>query len=178
MDTINYDEVSAPTDEQLKLITALAQEQLRLEKELKQAEEHVANVSRRLFKVQQVDLPDAMAAAGCRAFTLTSGQSIKVEDGISATLTEPRRQAACDWLKENGFGDIVKEQLALEFDRGQEAQVQQVVEYLVGIGYVPAVKTTVNTGTLKALIREQLEAGREIPLDLLGAHQWKKAKIA
>lgn len=178
MTTAMYDDdVAHPDAAQLKLIADLAAQQLRLEAQVAAKEKELALLQMMLRKVQETDLPDAMAAAGCRSFTLTSGQSISIEEGITASLTEAKRVVACQWLRANGFGDLVSENLILRFGRGEEAAATELATELVQRGMLPAMKTDVNTGTLKALIKEQLAAGVELPLDLLGAYQWKKAKI-
>jgi uncharacterized protein (DUF362 family) len=45
---------------------------------------------------------------------------------------------------------------------------------LVNTGYEPNQKTVVHPQTLKAFVKEQLESGKELPLDLLGAYAGQK----
>ena len=175
---INFDEVAAGPDAgQLQLISDLGNRQLRLEREVAAAEAALAKVSAQLRQVQEVDLPDAMAAAGCRAYTLTSGESISIIDGITASLSGEKRAAACAWLRANGYGDLVTDDVAISFGRGHEQDAMTLARELIEKGLIPAVTTNVNTATLKALIKEKLSEGVEMPLDTLGAYQWKKARV-
>lgn len=179
MNTSMYEDAApaAPDDSQLGTISALAMRQVDLENEIERIEKELANKKRDLRKVQEIDLPEAMAAAGCKSFTLPDGHGITIKEDISASLAEGKKAPAIAWLKEHGYGDIVSEDVMISFGKGQEAAAVQLVEELVGAGLFPKRTTNVNTATLKSLIRELLEKGQEVPLETLGAFQWRKAII-
>lgn len=172
-----FDEAAQPSDDQIKSISQLAFRQRTLQNKIEQMEQQIKTLQRDLKQVQEKDLPEALLAAGCRKYVLSDGTSVEVKDGISASLSEERRVAACDWLKENGYGDIVKEDVGVSFGRGEEKKASELVHALAASGLPVTRKTNVNTSTLKALIREELERGKDMPLDLLGAHRWTKAVI-
>lgn len=167
-----------PTADQLRAISDLTAKQLRLEDELAQAEEVVKKLKKDLDKVQMVDLPDAMAAAGCTAFVTGDGNGITIKKDISASVPEAKRAEVCAWLRAHDFGDLVSEDVTVSFGKGREADALELVSELAARNLIPVRKTAVNTASLKALIREQLAAGIDMPLDLLGAYEWKKAQIA
>lgn len=167
----------APPDAALQTIAQLAVRQLALEQEVARTETRLQELQRELRAVQETELPDAMLAAGCSSYRLTSGASISIKDGISASLAEGKRASACEWLRSHGFGDIVTDDLTLNFARGQAEAAHALLDDLHARGLNPVIKTNVNTATLKALIREQMQAGREMPLDLFGAYVWRKAII-
>jgi hypothetical protein len=169
---INYEEASTPDATQLEQISVLAKKQQKLLQLVQQAENALATAQAALRQVQEIDLPDAMLAAGCKAFTLDSGDSIKVVEGISASLSAEKRVAACAWLRDHGYGDLVSDDVTLSFGKGQEDKARALAVELIG-----RVVTNVNTGTLKALIREKMEEGVDMPLDTLGAYLWRKAEI-
>jgi hypothetical protein len=174
---INYEEASTPDATQLEQISVLAKKQQKLLQLVQQAENALATAQAALRQVQEIDLPDAMLAAGCKAFTLDSGDSIKVVEGISASLSAEKRVAACAWLRDHGYGDLVSDDVTLSFGKGQEDKARALAVELIGRGLIPRVVTNVNTGTLKALIREKMEEGVDMPLDTLGAYLWRKAEI-
>jgi hypothetical protein len=176
--TIDYEaEIDAPDNAQLALISALAAKQVRLETEVAQAEFELKKKQKELRQVQEVDLPEAMKAAGCKAYTTSEGRGITIKEDIAASLAEGKKDAAIAWLRENGHGDIVKQDVIISFGKGQEAEANELVADLADDGYIPLQKTDVNTATLKALIRELRKRGDDVPMDLLGAYEWKKAII-
>lgn len=168
---------SGPDEGQLKLISDLAARQVRLTRQAAEQEAALKETQRQLRKVQEQDLPDAMTAAGCKAFTTAEGYGITIKEDISASLAEGKKAAAIDWLRENGYGDIVSDDVAVSFGKGKEEEALALVERLAEEGLIPVRKTNVNTATLKSLIRELLAQGEDVPLETLGAYQWKKAII-
>lgn len=176
---IDYEnEASAgPDANQLKLISELAARQVQLEAELAELEAKVKEKAKALRQVQEKDLPDAMTAAGCKAYTTVDGRSITIKEDISASLAEGKKGPAIEWLRANGYGDIVSEDVTVAFGKGQEEQAHALVEELTQKGLIAVRKANVNTATLKALIRELLAEGVDVPLETLGAYEWKKAII-
>lgn len=167
-----------PSADQLKAISDLAARQIELEDEVAELEARLKEKKKDLDKVMMVDLPDAMAAAGCQAFVTSNGNGITVKKDISASVSEAKRAEVCAWLRANNFGDLVSEDVTVSFGKGREKDALELVEDLAARNLIPVRKTSVNTASLKALIREQMAAGVDMPLDLLGAHEWKKAQIA
>lgn len=171
------DDAVNPDDGQLSVISDLALRQRELERKCEKLEDDLKTSQKLLRQVQEIDLPDAMMAAGCRSFTTSDGYGITIKEDISASLSEAKRGAAVAWLRANGYGDIVSDDIMLSFGKGQEDQAKAVVVEFAERGLFPVRKTNVNTATLKALIREMMADGKEVPLDTLGAYQWKKAII-
>jgi len=163
--------------DQLKVISDLAAKQIDLETQVVQITASLKAATEALRRVQEIDLPDAMSAAGCKGFTTPNGRGITIKEDISASLSEGKREGAVAWLRENGFGDIVSEDVTLSFGKGHESEALEMVKELAGRGLIPQRKTNVNTATLKSLIRELMEEGLDVPLETLGAYQWKKAII-
>lgn len=168
---------SGPNQDQLAVISGLAQQQLKLERDLAKLEQEMKDKAKALRKIQEQDLPDAMLAAGCKGYTLSTGEGITIKEDISASLSEGKKGPAIAWLKEHGFGDIVSDDVAVSFGKGKEDEARETVDLLKAHGLIPVLKTNVNTATLKSLIRELLEKGEEVDLELLGAYQWRKAII-
>lgn len=169
---------AAPDSSQLKIISDLAAKQVRLEMEATQLESQLKAKQKELRQVQEVDLPDAMAAAGCKAYTTQDGRGISIKEDISASLSEGKKPAAIAWLKENGHGDIVKEKVSLDLGKGEESLAREIAASIQeSFNRVPVVSTDVNTATLKSLIRELRARGEDVPMETLGAYEWKKAVI-
>lgn len=175
---IDYEnEAQAPDQNQLKVISELAARQVRLEMELAQLEADAKAKAKELRQVQETDLPDAMKAAGCKAYTTQDGRGITIKEDISASLSEGKKGPAIEWLRANGYGDIVSDDVTVAFGKGEEPAALALVEKLAEDGLLPVRKTNVNTATLKALIRELRAQGVDVPMETLGAYEWSKAII-
>lgn len=166
-----------PSKDQLSEITRLAKAQVVAEADVVEAERKLKAAKKALFDIQEKSLPDAMTAANMKQFKLADGTAVKIQDGLSASLTKEMRAGACSWLREHGFGDLVSEDVEISFGRGEEAKAKALVDELLKKGMFPSCKTDVNTARLKSFIKEQMEAGNEVPLDLFGAYPWKKSMV-
>lgn len=177
--TSMYDDDSAqgPTTEQLANISAAAKRQMALEDEIAEIEKNLKEKQKALNAVVLKDLPDAMQAAGVKGYTLLDGSKIEIKGDYTASITAALKPGACAWLREHEFGDLVSESVTLEFGKGKEADAKNFAEFLRKKGYQPVCETTVNTASVKALIREQVAEGKPIPLDVFGAFEWKKSVI-
>jgi hypothetical protein len=108
---------------------------------------------------------------------MEDGSSIEVKAFYSASITEARRAEAFQWLRENGYDDIIKNTISVRFGRGEEALCAQAVATLREGGYPVEQAEKVEPMTLKAWVKEQVEKGREFPSELFGAYIGQKATI-
>ena len=95
----------------------------------------------------------------------------------SASIPKDRSDEAFTWLVDNKFGDLIKNQVATNFVRGQEEQAEKFASELAGRGMPVNTKKWVEPMTLKAWVREKTEQGVNIPHDLFGIFIGEKAKI-
>ena len=72
-------------------------------------------------------------------------------------------ELAYNWLRENGLGDIIKNEVAVQFGKGEDDKAEQLLDLAVQQGYEPNQRSKVEPMTLKALYRERVEAGLDMP---------------
>ena len=141
-----------------------------LEKTLKAKKEE-------LRKQSEEELPSMMAEIGVNSFELDDGSKVTVKDLYGAHISQANRDAAYLWLRENGFDDIIKNTLSIVFGRGEDQKADHFMKILEGHGLLPEQNTGVHPSTLKAWVRERIEAGDEFPMDLFGAYIGQRAVI-
>jgi Asp-tRNA(Asn)/Glu-tRNA(Gln) amidotransferase C subunit len=168
-----------PSNAEVTEIAALARLQLDRQIKVAQLEEELKSWQAALRQVQEVDLPNAMQQAGVSEIKLPSGEKITIKDDVYASIPKDERyDQAMSWLRDHGFGDIIKNEVKVAFGKGEEDEAVALMEELDANGwknYTSAV--TVHASTLKALIREQLAKGADFPLELFGAMPVSKAVI-
>ena len=74
-------------------------------------------------------------------------------------------ESAYNWLRENGLADIIKNEVAVQFGKGEDNKAEQLLTLAEQEGYEPTQKQKVEPMTLKALYRERVEAGLDMPSD-------------
>ena len=108
---------------------------------------------------------------------LQDGSHLKVSTSYRATITEANKEAAFNWLRDNGLGDIIKNEISVSFGRNEDNKAADYAELAKGQGFQPTQKMKVEPMTLKALVRERIEGGKPIPTEIFGIFSENKTTI-
>lgn len=174
------DDIRTPTDSELKTIAALAKEQVGIASLIVVAQATLKELTEKHNKISESDLPQAMEAAGMEAFTLKSGEKIKVNEKLYASLPKnPSKHAeALRWMTGNGLESLIKNDVTVLFDKGDHERTAKLMGWLNEHAYASSKKQSVNTGSMKSAIKEKLANGDAVPLETLGAYFRKFAEVS
>ena len=140
------------------------------EKELKELKRHIELVSGEV-------IPTMMQEMNISTLKLADGSSVEVKPVYGASITVANKEAAYTWLRENGLGDLIKNEITVSFGRNEDNKAQQYAVLAKGQGFEPVQKLKVEPMTLKALVRERLESGQEMPSDLFNVFAGNRTKV-
>lgn len=181
--TIDYSDFEDKTvgDNALAQITATAEHQLELEADIASLEEQLKIKKGELAIVSEKTLPELMDAVGMDEFKLKNGRKVIVNTDIRASIPKDRAAAGIAWLRKNGFGALIKNQVIAEFSVGEDEKAQAALNLLrakAGTNLI-AQKEAVNHMTLSAWVREKFEndPNADLPVDLLGIFRQRKSVI-
>jgi hypothetical protein len=96
---------------------------------------------------------------------------------VHASIPVDRKEEAFSWLREQGLDDIIKNDVSISFGKGEDNVAGDVVGLLQERGFDPQTKTHIHPSTLKAFVKERLENGKPIDLDMFGAFVANAAEI-
>ena len=176
---INFEnEKPAITKDDLNNITLLTAAVVSNEKAVADLEEKLKEAKKKLRKVQEFDLPDAMLACNMETFKTVDGLTVTVKETLTASISAKNKPLAAKWLLANDLGALVKEDVIIGFDNDSSDDVQFLLKLLTQNG-ITNIKTcdTINTTTVKSALKELLEQGKEVPLELFGAYFYRKAVV-
>ena len=122
-------------------------------------------------------IPTMMAEMGLSHLKLMDGSSVDVKPNYSANITIANKDAAFQWLRDNNLGDIIKNEISVSFGRNEDNKAADYAVLAEGQGYQPTQKLKVEPMTLKALVRERIEAGKELPTELFNVFVGNKTTI-
>ena len=122
-------------------------------------------------------IPTMMSEMGLAELKLHDGSHLKVSTSYRATITEANKEAAFNWLRSNGLGDIIKNEISVSFGRNEDNKAADYAELAKGQGFQPTQKMKVEPMTLKALVRERIEAGKQMPTEIFGIFSENKTTI-
>ena len=141
-----------------------------LEADLKQAKKS-------LMKMTDEDLPTMVAEIGLSSMTLDDGSEVSVKQTYGASILVDNRPKAYQWLRDNGFGDIVKNTVSCSFGMGEDEKAEQFRSIAEERGYLAEQDTSVHSSTLRAWVKERVENGDDFPMELFGAYVGQQAII-
>ena len=72
---------------------------------------------------------------------------------------------------------MIKNQIIVAFGRNEDNKAMAYATLAQGKGYEPIQKLKVEPMTLKALVRERLESGKEMPTELFNVFAGNQTKI-
>jgi hypothetical protein len=163
--------------DKLHKVALLGQEQLDLEDEITEKENELKDLKKKHFLLTSTTIPEFMKEIGLEAFRLDTGEDLEIKHVVKASIAVKNRVEAFKWLRDNNFGDIIKNQVVINFDRGQDDMAAEVVEVANDKGLAPEQKESVHAMTLTAFVKEQLGKGVDLPLETLGVFEYDLTKI-
>ena len=165
-----------PKDKELSGVAEIAQRQVDLEESVLRTEDYLKQLKKDLEQVSTRELPDALMELGLSGLPLADGTVILIKPFVSANISKANQEEAHQWLAENGHADLIKSIISV--NTGKDAVASEVAyRALVDAGFSPDTKESVHNQTLKAFVREQVEAGTALPLELFGVFLGQKATI-
>ena len=171
------DHLDEVQDSSLSGVSKLAHEAGMLEEKIEHAAALLKSLKVSLRKITDEQLPEALEEINLRDFTLTDGAKISVKPIYAASIPKDRKQEAFEWLRKHEFGDLVKNNVTVTFARGEDQKATKFISLCDSEGFTPSQLEKVEPQTLKAWLKEQVEAGHPIPLDLFGAFISQRATI-
>jgi len=144
-----------------------------LEEKLKMKKEEADQISSRV-------IPELLAEQGLSEIKLADGSKVSVKKEFRATLPKDdlRRESAYQWLRDQGLGDIIKNNVTVSFGRGEDNKANQLMDLAVANGFTPQQKSDVAWNTLTALYEERVKAGLDMPSDVFSLWIKDKTKIS
>ena len=148
-----------------------------LEDQVKAEEQDLKDKKKELERISGEVIPTLLSEMGLSSLKLADGSAVDVKPYYSANISIKNREAAYNWLRQNGLGDIIKNEISVSFGRGEDNKAAEYANLAKGQGFQPTQKLKVEPMTLKALVRERTEAGKEMPTDIFNVFVGNRTKL-
>ena len=122
-------------------------------------------------------IPTMMQEMNLSTLKLSDGSSVEVKQIYGASISPAKKEEAFNWLRSNGLGDLIKNEVTVSFGRNEDNKAAEYAVLAQGQGYQPIQKLKVEPMTLKALVRERVESGKDMPSDLFNVFAGNRTKI-
>ena len=180
MSNINFEDDQTKMLGKTENIQSLADQVERLntfQKEIETQEEALKQKKKDFEHLSGEVIPTMMAEMGLSHLKLMDGSSVDVKPNYSASITIANKDAAFQWLRDNNLGDIIKNEISVSFGRNEDNKAADYAALASERGYQPTQKLKVEPMTLKALVRERIESGKEMPTELFNVFVGNKTTI-
>jgi len=161
----------------LKSVAGIARTIAAKEAEIEELDARLKQTKKDLLKLTDEDLPGLLHEMGLAKFSLEDGSEVAIKPTYGASIKVDNRESAFQWLRDNGYDDIIKNSVVCSFGRGEDDAALEFSRLAAEKGYVPENKTEVHPQTLKAWVKERVETGEEFPMELFGAYVGQRAFI-
>ena len=180
MNKINFEQDKSESIQQTNDVKSLSDQVLKLrnlEDQVKEAEDNLKKLKQEADVISSEVIPTMMIEMNVSTLKLADGSAVEVKPVYGASIPIAKKEEAFKWLRDNGLGDLIKNEVTVAFGRNEDIKASDYAILAKGQGYEPVQKLKVEPMTLKALVRERLENGQEMPSDLFNLFTGNRTKI-
>ena len=168
--------INVDTDK-VKSISELCNRLLDLQEQARRIEDNLKSKNDEIRVLSEQEIPNLMQEAGVSEFKLADGSSVSVKPFYAAKIPVSKTDEAFQWLTGNGYGDLIKNTVSLNFGKSEDNLANSLVEDLKSKGHNVSQKKKVEPQTLKAFVKEAIQNGQNVPMDLFGIYISNKTTI-
>ena len=148
-----------------------------LEDEIDEQEKKLKELKRNQELLSGEVIPTMMTEMNISTLKLADGSAVEVKPVDGASIPTARKEEAFKWLRDNDLGDLIKNEVTVSFGRNEDNKAANYANLAQSRGYQPVQKLKVEPMTLKALVRERIENGLDMPSELFNVFSGNRTKI-
>jgi uncharacterized protein YfcZ (UPF0381/DUF406 family) len=121
--TIDFEKDRMQSVEQIDSAKRLSDKVLELkdlEDEIANAEESLKKLKEKAKVVSSVEIPAMMDDMQITKLKLKDGEQVEIKKIYGASIPKDQQGAAFTWLRNNGLGDVIKNDITVTFGRGED----------------------------------------------------------
>tara|TARA_Y100000114_G_scaffold155927_1_gene181403 strand:+ start:1679 stop:2236 length:558 start_codon:yes stop_codon:yes gene_type:complete len=127
--------------------------------------------------ISGVTIPDLMAELKLKTCKLEDGSEVSVGNKYFASMKADKKPECINWLRNNGMGDIVKNEITVRFGRNEDDKARQYIDLARGQKYEPEQKVSVHASTLRLTLEDFQSRGGKIPPEFFNTFEKNQTKI-
>ena len=145
--------------------------------EISNQEEKLKELKEREKYYSGIVIPDLMNQLNLKTMKLKDGSQIEVKNIFGASIIADKKQEAHSWLRDNGLGAIVKNEITVKFGLNEDTKAEQYATLARGQGYDPDRKVAVHASTLRTTLEDFHSRGGKIPSEFFRTFEGNQTKI-
>jgi hypothetical protein len=137
-----------------------------IQQQIKNLEDQVKDLKEDEKYFSCMVIPKLMDDMNLSSLKLRDGSELSVKKIYSASVKADKKAEAITWLRDQGLGDIVKNNVIVSFGQGEDNKAVDYVGLARSSGFEPIQEEKVHPQTLKVVMKEWKDKGREVPEEL------------
>ena len=122
-------------------------------------------------------IPKLMYDMNLSTLKLKDGSEVSVGKKFYANARADKKADAYQWLRNNGLGDIIKNNISVTFGQGEENKAMAYANLAKEHGYEPSQKEDAHHASISAVMKEWKANGKEVPTDLFNTLEGKRTSV-
>ena len=148
-----------------------------LQNKIEQAESDLKKLKDDEKHFSCVVIPKIMSDMNLESLTLKDGSSLKIKKVYSTTMKADKKVECIKWLRDNGLGDIVKNNITVTFGQNEDNKAMAYANLAREKGFEPTQEEKVHPSTLKVTMEDWKNKGKKVPEDLFWVFDGNQTKI-
>jgi len=180
-DLINEkDNLNKVNDADLSEMGQLCKQLVEMKQDVKKTDLELKAKKEALQELQN-RIANALKDKNLYSFKLMDGSTVTWKEKIRAHIKPENIDDAYTFIRDQGAGDLIKNEVSFSFGRGQDNQAQYIKEMFRKEGLEPSEKEGIQWNTLDAWVRESLqkaaEKGEPFPEETFGVFRTNDVTI-
>ena len=165
-DNVDVNELSEAIEQFKSVGAQILATEIKL-KELKSQEKYISEIT----------IPEIMEKQNLKTIKLKDGSELSVGKKFYASFKAEKKEEGIQWLRDNGLGDIVDNNITVTFGQGEDNKAVEYASLARERGYEPTQQEKVHHARLSAVMREWKEKGNEVPADLFNTLEGNRTSV-
>jgi len=169
---------TGPSEDSMTRLSALVEQLSAAEIKTTNAKSALDLAKRAEDEIAEKLIPELMDEIGLETVTTTSGLKVKVKVTPRTSIKKENKGAAYKWLEDHGDGGIIKRSIGVAFTIEQQEEAKKLASSLRGAFENVSEDMKVEPSTLKAHITRLVAQGENVPLELFGYFEQRRARVS
>ena len=165
-DNVDVNELSEAIEQFKSVGAQILATEIKL-KELKSQEKYISEIT----------IPEIMEKQNLKTIKLKDGSELSVGKKFYASFKADKKEEGIKWLRDNGLGDIVDNNITVTFGQGEDNKAVEYASLARERGFEPTQQEKVHHARLSAVMREWKEKGNEVPADLFNVLEGNRTSV-
>jgi|SRR6056300_1239529 hypothetical protein len=122
-------------------------------------------------------IPQLMDKMNLKTLKLKDGSELSVKNRFFASIKADKKAEAIQWLRDNGLGDIVKNNITVTFGQGEDNKAVKYAGLAREQGFEPTQDEKVHSASLSVVMKEIKDKGQDIPSDLFSSYEKNSTSV-